>query len=169
MIVFLALIVSNVAFSEVKLVDGSENVLASNVAGEWVIDAALTERLWDKGTAEAFSGLKVTFAEDKKVLNVLNSKENGKTLKYEVYSVGKAAYITSTGEDLSKEYKYYAVVNRSGNPTLAFFNPDMKDGSGDWEFNITMLAKAEETKNDLLFLGGDRADESMYALKRVVE
>src|SRR3989338_5407822 len=85
---------SNGVSAEIKLVDGSENVVASNIEGAWSSDTKATERLQGKGTAEALSGLKSTFSEDKNVLDVLNSKENGKTLKYDVYSVGRITYTT---------------------------------------------------------------------------
>ncbi len=168
-IVFMAIglfMFSTLVSAEIKLVDGSNNVLALNVEGTWSLDMELAERLHGKDSKEMeLFDLKVIFVEDKKVLDVLNSKENGKTLKYKVYSVGKVNY---SGEPFDFSY-YYAVVNRDGNSTLAVFNPDEKEGKGDWEFSNAMLAKAEKSKSDLLFLGGDRASEPMFPLKRAVK
>ena len=98
---------STIVSAEIKLVDGANNVLALNVAGTWSVDVKLTERLTGQGIIDRrdATNVKLTYTEDKSVLDIINARENGKSLKYDVYSVGKITY-TAAGVDLSKEYPH---------------------------------------------------------------
>jgi hypothetical protein len=60
----------------------------------------------------------------------------------------------------------FILIEHKGNPHIVIFREWDGDPVGDAESFNVMLAVAENTSNDLLFIGGDFNNQPFYALER---
>ncbi len=168
LLVSVFVLVSPLAFSDVTLLseEGMNNVVSSGLEGSWALNHELADKFY---TGDGMELLMWEFQKDISVLQRMNEKEAGKAISLRAYSVGNIALKVRLGDGtVKKEGALYAVIERSGNPMIALFNPNKKSGKGDWEFLTVMFAKARQKENDLLILGGDH-NEDVAVFKRVQE
>ncbi len=152
--------------NQVPLCPNRENVASSRMEGTWITDRAIDDRL-DGGLGEPGSALiELTFVEDPGALSNFNSLgasgncafEAG-WMRLEVTKYGKRRVLSSP----------YAVSSQNGNPTFFFDEDGDSDGTAevtDLHSGIFMLVRADRREQDLLFVGGDRNNQRLFALKR---
>jgi hypothetical protein len=146
-----------------KVEPDKENVVASRLEGTWRPHAALTERLTGRkviaGGESPFGQL--VFKSDPSLAEQLPEKF------VKALAERKARiYMAGTMRFKEKKLPFY-LINISGNPHVLFFLERDGDRFGNGEsFNVA-LAPAKETKNDLLFIGGDFNNEPFKAFERV--
>jgi hypothetical protein len=138
-----------------------ENVVASRLEGEWRPEVALTERLTggeQQNRGESPSGT-LSFRSEPSVATTIPAKYEEFLGKNRVYMAG----MMTLGEN---EYPFVLIQNR-GNPHIVYFRDRDGDPLGDAESFNVILAPAKDTRNDLLFTGGDFNSGPFRALERV--
>ena len=151
----------------VQVVTEEQNVVASELIGKWVVDAALSGRLG--GRSDHF-GKVIEFRRSKQaehrvlkqlavVIEALSAKrrDSGEDAFLpavrKIYLIGE---VTSGGMAWD-----FALASIFGNPHLLLY-----DRGEDWESENVMLARDKAGGNDLLFLGGDFNNQSFGAYHR---
>ncbi len=137
--------------------ENPENVAASRMEGDWITDAALTERLRGKAGKER----RLSFRSDPAVAGRVPGK-------YEEFFAGRAISMAGTMTVGDDEYPF-VLTEVNGNPHVLFFRERGGDPMGDAESFILMYAKARDPANDILFTGGDFNNEPHTAYRRVTE
>jgi hypothetical protein len=137
-----------------------QNVVASRLAGSWKIDTVLTERLTGRTTTAMETLVVVPDPEvQKKIPDRFKEAVKKEGLDLEIRMSG---YIEIRGAKLP-----FILTTIHGNPHLFYFRERGGDSFGDSESFNLMLAPAKETKNDLLFVGGDFNNQPFRAYSRV--
>jgi hypothetical protein len=148
-----------------------ENVVASELFGEWIADNELSKRLG--GSSDHAGQGPIVFRKNdqaeqrminylaKIVAKIREDKSKPETLDFlkafqDVYLAGEVEF--------QNKKQDFALLSIFGTPRLLIY--DRKD---DLESENVMLARDETGDNDLLFLGGDFNNQSFGAFKRVPE
>ncbi len=153
---FLLLFPSTV-MAELKFKPNKENVVSSRLEGRWQVNKAMSNRLSAR-LADSNQGKTIEFHADEKVVAKIPGK-------YEKFLADKTIYMAGTMKSGKNEYPFI-LIEHTGNPHIVIFRE--RDGKplGDAESFNVMLAVAEKTSNDLLFVGGDFNNQPFYALER---
>jgi hypothetical protein len=158
-ILLFAFSISLLKADDLKFTKDKENVVSSRLSGSWIIEGALNLRLTGKDEVKDLK--KVTFVGDDSVFDRLPGK-------YKKFLIKEQASVFMTGwMTFGKQKCPFFLVERKGNPHILFFLKvgDNVFGNGE-SFNV-MMAVAEETENDLLFIGGDFNNQPFRAYRRV--
>jgi len=134
-----------------------ENVVASRLAGTWVPDEALSERL---GTRSKSS---FTFEADPAVAEKIPAQFAEALEGKRVYLAG---IVTERRDDTVRARGPFLLVELAGNMQVVSFRERDGEPFGDAESGIVSLAPARAGANDLLFLGGDFNNEPFRAFRR---
>jgi len=142
-----------------QVTPNKENVVASKLVGTWILDTKVTLTLTGKDKASVENALtKVKFIEDNKITTKIPKK-------YEKFIKDKTIYMA--GSFLLNDVSYpFILIELNGNPHVVFFRERDGDPYGDAESFNVMLAVAKDTKNDLLFIGGDFNNQPFSGYKR---
>ena len=155
----------------VRMTPNVENVVASELFGEWIADNELSKRLG--GSSDHAGQGPIVFRKNdqaeqrminylaKIVAKIREDKSKPETLDFlkafqDVYLAGEVEF--------QNKKQDFALLSIFGTPRLLIY--DRKD---DLESENVMLARDETGDNDLLFLGGDYNNQSFGAFKRVPE
>lgn len=142
---------------ELRVGKNKENVVASRLLGEWQLDPDLTERLTGRRTSFRMS---IAVREDAAVALKVPQKFV-EFLEKERSVVSMTGYLKFTGV----EYPFL-LTHLNGNPYVFYFREQNGDPYGDREsFNLS-VAPAKDSKNDLLFIGGDFNNQPFTAYTR---
>ena len=143
--------------AELKFKPNKENVVSSRIEGRWQVNKAMSNRLSAR-LAGRNQGKTIEFHADEKVVAKIPGK-------YEKFLADKTIYMAGTMKSGKIEYPFI-LIEHKGNPHIVIFRE--RDGKplGDAESFNVMLAVAEKTSNDLLFVGGDFNNQPFYALER---
>ena len=143
--------------AELKFKPNKENVVSSRIEGRWQVNKAMSNRLSAR-LADRNQGKTIEFHADEKVVAKIPGK-------YEKFLADKTIYMAGTMKSGKNEYPFI-LIEHKGNPHIVIFRE--RDGKplGDAESFNVMLAVAEKTSNDLLFVGGDFNNQPFYALER---
>lgn len=164
-ILFLSFSISLLKADDLEFTKDKENVVSSRLSGSWIIDGALNLSL--TGKAEVMDGenslRKVTFVGDDSVFDALPDKYKEFLIK-EKTSVFMAGWMT-----FGKQKCPFFLVELKGNPHILFFLKEGDEVFGNGESFNVMTAVAKDTKNDLLFIGGDFNNQPFSAYRRVTE
>lgn len=132
-----------------------QNVAASRLEGEWVVEPALCHRLWESvvRTRERFE-----FRPDPKVAEQVPAR---------VVAMFDGQRAFQAGVMTRNEVEHpYLLLSVHGNPYVIWFREVDGDPFGDLEgFNL-MVVRAERREDDLLFLGGDFNNQPFLAYQR---
>lgn len=140
--------------ADVEVEPDKENVVASRLAGEWIPDVELTERL--AGSTGGLASL--SFTSDPEVAARVPEK-------YEKFLAEKRVYMAGVLKFPGKQHPFLLVEN-SGNPHVVYFRERDGDPMGDAESFNLMLAPAKQPRNDLLLVGGDFNNQPFRAFQR---
>lgn len=158
------------------VINETQNVVSSELMGEWVIDRELSARL--AGTdIEKVRDESYTFSESAEaskliceklevLLNILeqdSDKDATETLATAMRSIYLAGEV-EIGKGSRSSKHPFALVAWRGNPH--FFLYREVNGRDDFESGNVMLARDKNGNNDLLFVGGDFNNETFRAFKR---
>lgn len=158
------------------VVNDSQNVVASELMGEWAIDKELSARL--AGTdIEKVREESYTFRESAEASALICEKleamlalvvkdkgeETGAMLEAAMRSIFLAGEV-ETGKGSRSSKHPFALVNWRGNPHIFLYRE--VNGRDDFESGNLMLARDKNGNNDLLFVGGDFNNETFRAFKR---
>jgi hypothetical protein len=134
----------------------TENYMATLIPGSWVVDRPLLSRLYS--TQEDLSQAKIVFREDATVAKIFPPLGR---------CAVAAGYLTLSGFGNRRSVTLPAVlVEMDMNVSLVWFEGPNDDGSPDLESSIMNGARAEDTANDLLFMGGDFNEPGTIPFKR---
>lgn len=157
---------------EMKVVEDKQNVVASELLGEWVLDEEISKRLGTdreqiqkitfEAQPEAEKSLREFMMKTLETLKKLPDEAHKITPIAEamraVYQVGEMKLgIKGKADPVTFQFM---LVSFRGNPHVIF----MADGDAE-SFNVMMVQDPEGDK-DLLFVGGDHAGEPFIAFKR---
>lgn len=138
--------------AELKVKPEKDNVVSSRLEGQWEVNAAISTRLGrNRGRAIVFK------AENKVVAKIPE--------KYEPFLADKTIYMAGT-MTLGETVHPFILIELHGNPHVVYFRERDGDPLGDAESFNVMLAVAEKTANDLLFIGGDFNNQPFTAYER---
>jgi hypothetical protein len=136
-----------------KVEADKENVVSSKLEGTWEPDDELTRRLG--GSSKG----RISFTSDANVAAKIPAK-------YDDYLKGKRIYMAGV-MTLKQVDHPFILIEHKGNPYVVYFRKRGEDPLGDAEsFNVG-AAVAKDTKNDLLFVGGDFNNQPFSAYRRV--
>ena len=148
-------LVSTAALAAVPIQPDKDNVVGSRLAGTWRLHADLTTRLRGKASRAAV----VTF-------QVSSASSIMLRPAYEKFLAKKTVFVSGTMTKGGKDYPFI-LSEYKGNPHVFYFREKDGDPMGDGESFNVMLAVARDTKNDLLFIGGDFNNQPFAAYERV--
>lgn len=143
-----------------KVTKDKENVVASRLAGKWKAHLSLTQRLTGSSPpagAESPVG-SMSFASDDSIAGKIPAM-------YEEFFMDKTIYMAGTMNYRGKDYPFI-LIEHKGNPHIAWFRERDGNPMGDAESFNVMLTVAKDTKNDLLFIGGDFNNQPFTAFER---
>lgn len=152
--------------TEIPHCPNRENIASSRMAGTWITDQTVDSRL-DGGLGEpGLALIELNFVEDPGAL--ANFKSLGAPgncafeagwMRLEILKNGKRRVLSSP----------YAISSQNGNPALFFDEDGEFDGTPevtDLHSGNFMFVRADRREQDLLFVGGDRNNQRLHALKR---
>jgi hypothetical protein len=141
----------------VEVKENKNNIIASRLVGSWLADNTFEKRL---GKPHGLTEL--TFTKDLKAAALVSEKwtRKLKDLSSTVYSSGYFTIISKakSGRPIKG---HYLLTTLNGNPCLLMFM-----SRGNPEGMYIMLIPSTDKAKDILFVGGDRADEVFAAFHR---
>lgn len=151
------------------LLSDEENVVASELMGEWISDHKLDKRLGGRSDHAGKGSVIFRRSKDseKRIMAFFDqvlaeAPEFEDPVKRQNLLSLTTLYLAGEVEFKGKQQDF-ALISTHGTPRLVFY-----DRADDLESENVMLARDEEGDNDLLFLGGDFNNQSFGAFKRVV-
>ena len=150
------LLFSSTLMAELKVESDKDNVVSSRLEGRWQFSEAISTRLSTR--LHRNRDRVVGFHADDKIVAKIPDKY-GKFLKR------KTIYMAGIMKSGKNDYPFI-LTEHKGNPHIVIFRERDGDPLGDAESFNVMLAVAENTSNDLLFIGGDFNNQPFYALER---
>jgi len=155
-LIVLPVLAAGLAAGGFKVVPNKENVVSSRLEGSWVADTELYERL--KGSPPG---------KNAKPIEVRSAPEVAEKIpdKYGEFLKGRPLYMAGYLKWGDSESPFI-LSDLNGNPHMFTFRERDGDPMGDAESMNVMLAPAKDTKNDVLFLGGDFNNEPFRAYRR---
>ena len=138
----------------------SENVVGTQLAGDWKINADLTAQLWP----DYLTWVKVTavsFTDNPSIVDMLPEEDCGSWMN-DFGQLFMAGEMTFTMDEETLTFPYVLCSSR-GNPHLVYWTDQMTDAES---FNL-MIARAEDRNMDLLFIGGDFNNQPFSAWTRM--
>lgn len=153
---------------KIRLAPNPENVVASELIGEWIVDKKLQTRLCDRSDYRSNGSIifRKSKESEQRIIAFLN-KAFGKVLENEPdaetrenLEAMQKIYVAGEFEFAGKKQDF-ALTSVYGTPRILFH-----DREQDLESENVMLARDFDGDNDLLFLGGDFNNQSFGAFKR---
>jgi len=165
-IIVLATILSlstiSVAFAAMKKAGDKqvkENVVATQLIGEWEFDADINKMLGLEPKATALNAT-VRFVEDPRVVDNIPEKYTKGFLN------DKAVYLSGRMKNGQEDWPFI-LIEHNGNPHVIIFLPSQGDPYGTGESFNLMMARGADKSCDRLFIGGDFNNQHFTAFKRV--
>jgi hypothetical protein len=147
--------------AQIKVEPDKENVVASRLEGDWVLDAALTKRL-TKNDGNAEGGRAISFKSDPSVVENIPAKYHKYIANHRIYLAGTVIF-----REAQPRAHVFLLIEHRGNPHVAWFRDRRGEPLGDTESFNVMLAVAREPQDDLLFIGGDFNNQPFSAYTRL--
>lgn len=151
-VVAVLLIVTSTSAAELKVAPDKDNVVASRLEGRWKVNAGISTRLGRN------RGGILEFNANHKVVAKIPQKYNEFLADRTIYMAG-----TMIRDETAHGF---ILIQHKGNPHVVYFRERDGDPFGDAESFNVMLAVAEDTANDLLFVGGDFNNQPFTAYER---
>lgn len=152
----------------VRLRPNNENVVASELIGEWLSVKWLSTTLG--GQSDHAGEGPIIFRENAVAqqrniafLSRTHEQLSQSALRADDRSMLEAirtVYLAGEVSFMGEHYDF-ALISANGNPHLVFY-----DRKGDLEFENVMLARDIEEDDDILFMGGDMNNQSFGAYRR---
>ena len=125
----------------------SENVVGTQLAGDWQINGDLSTQLWP----DYMTGIGVTtisFTDNPSIVNMVPEEDCRwiNDLGLQLFMAGEFSYPTEQGLEIFP----FVLSSISGNPKIFFWREEGERES----FNL-MIARAEDKNKDLLFIAVD--------------
>ena len=140
------------AQAELKVEADKDNVVSSRLEGRWAVNAVISTRLGRN------QGGLIEFKTDKNIVKRIPKK-------YEEFLANKTIYMAGTFTRFGKSFPFI-LLEIKGNPHIVCFRDRDGEPFGDAESFNVMLAVAKDSKNDLLFVGGDFNNQPFTAYER---
>ena len=131
----------------------AQSVTANKLHGRWKLDAELTKRLG--GTQEVTT---LEFVRDDKIVPGLPDQIVAKLARLKILAAGTMR--------LRDQSYPFLLVTLNGNTQVVYFRARGGNPVGDAESAIVTVASAADRQMDLLFVGGDFANEPFKAFTR---
>jgi len=152
---------SSIVNAELKVTEDKENVVASRLIGSWEMNPELTERL--RGATAPMGGESLRsrtkiFKSDSSIVKNIPERFAGFLSEKQIYLAG---IMSASGVDYP-----FILIENAGNPHLVYFRERNGNPMGDAESFNLFVVPAKETKNDLLFIGGDFNNQPFDAYHR---
>jgi hypothetical protein len=139
----------------ITLCQACENVASHRLAGSWKLVSDLTERLTP---TSAGAPERVSLTSDPSVLGTLPPEVTSAIGASQVFQAGTLQFANSTFS--------FLVTERAGNLSLLCFHPRTQSSSSRPITILFTIVPAKESRNDLLFLGGETDAQPFYAYER---
>lgn len=147
--------------AQFKVAPDPENVVASKLEGDWVLEPTLTKRL-AKSTDRSEGGEAISFKSDPAVAAKIPAMYQKFLGDKRIYMAG----IVKFKKGGAFRENVFILIEHKGNPHVVYFRERKGDPLGDAESFNVMLAVATENDNDLLFIGGDFNNQPFSAYQR---
>jgi len=135
-----------------------ENVVASRLEGAWKASPDLSPG----GVNPVPGELSFTYNREAVPPAALRKLAGRAKVKLTIYAIGKATRIGKDGE------APFVLTFWNGNPSLLLFEDDQGDPFGKWGGCRVALARAKDSKNDILYLTvGDHEIGPSLAFERI--
>jgi len=157
-IVSIGLIALVATADELKVEPDKENVVASRLEGNWQLHESLSQRLTGKPQTRTS---KLSFKSDPSVAGKIPDKF-AKFFTKQNMKIYLAGHVELDGKNCP-----FVVTHIRGNPHVMFWLERDGDPFGNGESFNVMLAVADDTQNDLLFVGGDFNNQPFSAFERM--
>jgi len=141
--------------AQCTLTPDSENVVATQLAGDWQINGDLTAQLWPGFTSEV-GIIAVSFTDNPSIVDMLPEEDCGSG---PLFMAGEITFIMEETDSVTFPYVLSSI---HGNPTIMFWGALDEVES----FNV-MMARAEDKNKDILLLGGDVNNQPFTAWIRM--
>lgn len=163
-VIFILLLWSSLAISaqELKLIENRRHLISHKLEGNWKIHTPITQHLRN---LEDFHIKEVSFRKDPKILKNLPPDFVKDLARFPLYLAGHLSIHMVKGGKEAKHDLEFVIAEYSGHPWLLYLQKE-KGKYVDIESNYIYIVSAEDSKNDLLFIGGDNPREAFTALER---
>ena len=144
------------------LTPDTENVVGTQLVGDWTINLDLTNQLWPDymGWVEVTG---VSFTNNPEIVDTLPEDDCDSWMNdFQLFLSGEMIFKLGNNTDPEPVSYPFVLSSLSGNPPLIYWEDDMTDTES---FNM-MLARADDRNNDLLFIGGDFNNKDFTAWSR---
>merc|ERR1711876_47357 len=144
---------------ECMLQEQENNFLASRLEGNWTFNPTMSLLLTGDSNAGGFLGqMVVGFSNQPEVLEEV-PEESG----FEIFMAGLVRFYHIEFGVMSHTY---VLTSEHGIPVFIYWSTGPNDSLTPVT-NYLSMAPAQERRNDLLFLGGQKADQEFSALQRI--
>ena len=161
-IMALIIFISSPTFSNYRLFLDKENIVGNRIIGKWIINESLSQNLVGKdiGRVNGF-----IFEKELKVVKKIPVKYYNYLKDRNIYMAGIMTLSLTKGNRKLVRFPFI-LLGKSGCPYIIFFKKRHGNPMGDSESFYVMLAQGKVKGNDLLFVGGDFANEPFIAFER---
>jgi len=164
-----AAVVLGAASAGVKVAPDPENVVASRLAGTWMTDVPLSERLGTPGIAAGWTE-RLVFTSEPACAETVPEKYHEFLKQGPVYLAGRLTrHRMHPAARTMPTFHTFLLTSLHGNPHVVYFRARDGDPMGDAESFNVMLARGDKPENDILFIGGDFNNQPFTAYRRVAE
>merc|ERR1712098_335070 len=136
-----------------------ENVVSTQLEGHWVENIELNQIL----TNGASLVKEFKFYKNESIAHLIPEEECMELSGRHIYMIGQCTTIYDDGR--SDLLLPFVLTSVSGNPRLEYYYFYDDASYNDESFNL-MMARAADSSNDILFVGGDFNNQEFYAFKR---
>ena len=139
--------------SQCVLYPDLENVVSTQLEGDWEINPNLTTVLWPD-YLNWIQVNRVTFTNNPGIVDALPEEDCQSwmaDMNLRLFMSGEMSFYIENDTNPEPVSFPYVLTILSGNPHIIYWQDEMTDTES---FNL-MMARADDPKNDLLFIGGD--------------
>merc|ERR1711890_37117 len=166
LVFLLSLSVASVA-SQCVLTPSTENVVSTQLVGNWTLDKDLTTRIWPSvmDRIPTDQELIQIFVDNPEVLDLLPNDDCLWFKDLPIYMAGLYSYNFPNGGRTVEDWETspFILTVLDGNPHLVYWWKEMTDTES---FNV-MMARAEDESEDMLLMGGDFNNQPFTAWRRM--
>merc|ERR1719348_2850161 len=160
MLLILSILLPVTVSAQCVLTQDPENVVGTQLAGDWAINLDLTTQLWPD-YQDWVEVTAVSFTDNPSIVDMLPEEDCGSWMN-DFGQLFMGGEMTFTMEEETLTFPYI-LGSSSGNPHLVYWTVQMTDAES---FNL-MIARAEDKDKDMLFIGGDFNNQPFTAWSRM--
>merc|ERR1712215_608557 len=163
----LALATASTVVSQCVLTPNTENVVSTQIVGNWTLDKDLTTRIWPSVMDDipADQDFFQIFDDIPEVLDLLPEEDCLWYKDFPIYLAGLYSYNIPNSEGTIEEWETspFILTVWKGNPNIVYWRKEMAITDSQ---NV-MMARAEDWSQDMLLMRGDLNNQPFSAWRRM--